>query len=287
MKQYLYRIAVINVFAILAVFASCSGNDNPVLSDEVIFSGPVEIPELRNGVNDIFTSHSTTYGGQKLETFSLEYDCSKKHARWIAFRFDNRSGKTTTGRSEEPFQPDPSIDVQYQRVQADFGRKGYDRGHICASADRLYSEEANIQTFYYTNMSPQKNDFNIGMWRELEAKVQIWGRSNTFRDTLYVVKGGTIDKEDQILTFIDNDRSKPVPKYYFMALLCKKGNGFKAIGFWLEHKSYSLPYSLAPYAVTIDHLEELTGLNFFHHLPDKLENSVESQLSLTAWPSLN
>ena len=33
--------------------------------------------------------------------------------------------------------------------------------HIfCASADRLYSREVNEQTFYYTNMSPQRNKFN-------------------------------------------------------------------------------------------------------------------------------
>ena len=106
-----------------------------------------------------------------------------------------------------------------QRVQADFGRKGYDRGHLCASADRLYSETANEQTFYYTNMSPQKNSFNTGIWRELEAAVQNWGRSNVFRDTLYVVKGASIDCKEHIWTYIDGDQTKPVPKYYFMALL--------------------------------------------------------------------
>ncbi len=41
-------------------------------------------------------------------------------------------------------------------------------------------------------------------------------------DTLYVVKGGTIDKEDQIRGYISNDRSKPIPRYYYMALLFKK-----------------------------------------------------------------
>lgn len=38
-------------------------------------------------------------------------------------------------------------------------------------------------------MSPQKNYFNTGVWSDLEGKVRTWGRSSTFRDTLYVVKG--------------------------------------------------------------------------------------------------
>ena len=64
---------------------------------------------------------------------------------------------------------------------------------------------------------------NTGIWLTLEGQVQSWGRSCTSSDTLYVVKGGTIDKEDQIRGYISNDLSKPIPKYYYMALLFKKG----------------------------------------------------------------
>ena len=71
-------------------------------------------------------------------------------------------------------------------------------------------------------MSPQRNKFNTGIWLTLEGQVQSWGRSCTASDTLYVVKGGTIDKEDQIRGYISNDRSKPIPRYYYMALLFKK-----------------------------------------------------------------
>lgn len=71
-------------------------------------------------------------------------------------------------------------------------------------------------------MSPQRNNFNTGVWLALEGQVQSWGRSCTASDTLYVVKGGTIDKEEQVKEYIGGDRSKPVPKYYYMALLFKR-----------------------------------------------------------------
>lgn len=217
----------------------------------------------------------------------MEYDKSKKHSRWIAFRFDNLTKQQNVKRSDEPFAADPSIPTQYQRVQADFGKKGYNRGHLCASADRLYSQEVNEQTFYYTNMSPQRNSFNIGIWLTLEGQVQSWGRSCTSSDTLYVVKGGTIDKEDQIKGYIDNDRSKPIPKYYYMALLFKKGESFKAIAFWMEHTDTQKSLKLSDCALSIDELEEKTGIDFFPSLNDNLENALESTYSLKAWPGLN
>lgn len=265
---------------------SCDKDDN---NDSNNFAtGIVELPALRNGVNDVFITHSTTFNGQKITSFSMEYDKSKKHSRWIAFRFDNQTKQQNVDRSNEPFDADPSVASEYQRVQADFGRKGYDRGHLCASADRLYSREVNEQTFYYTNMSPQRNAFNTGVWLALEGQVQAWGRSCTASDTLYVVKGGTIDKEEQVKEYIGGDRSKPVPKYYYMALLFKKGDSFKAIAFWMEHTDSkpSKTIKLADYVLSIDELEEKTGIDFFPNLNDNLENALEATCSTKAWPGL-
>ena len=262
---------------------SCSKDENN--NSNNFATGIVELPALRNGVNDVFVTHSTTFKGQKVTSFSMEYDKSKKHSRWIAFRFDNQTRLQEATRSDE-FIPDPSLDMEYQRTQVDFGKKGYDRGHLCASADRLYQQEANDQTFYYTNMSPQRNNFNTGVWLALEGQVQSWGRSCTASDTLYVVKGGTIDKEDQIRGYISNDRSKPIPRYYYMALLFKKGDSFKAIAFWMEHTDSPKSTKLVDYALSIDELEEKTGIDFFPSLNDNLENALEATYSTKAWPGL-
>ena len=159
---------------------------------------------------------------------------------------------------------------------------------ILASSDVLvylftnqtYNNKANMQTFYMTNMQPQVNGFNSKVWATMEAQVRRWN-SNSFRDTLYVVKGGTIDRSDQIITTIGRGQNKiPVPKFFFMALLCKKGSnntsgGYRALGFWIQHKSNSSA-DLRPYVVNIDELEQLTGIDFFCNLPDKFENVVES-----------
>lgn len=269
-----------------ATLYGCSKDDEHYDSTNFA-TGIVELPALRNSENDVFITHSTTLNGQKVTTFSMEYDKSKKHSRWVAFRFDNQT-KLQQATRQDNFISDPSLATEYQREQADFGRRGYDRGHLCASADRLYSQEANDQTFYYTNMSPQRNNFNAGVWADLEVQVRSWGRSCTAADTLYVVKGGTIDQETQIKEYIGGDRSKPVPKYYYMAVLFKKGESFKAIAFWLEHTDSkpSTSVKLADYALSIDELEEKTGIDFFPNLNDKLENTLEATYSVKAWPGL-
>ena len=280
--KYILRYFCLGIF--LVYFYACDKDENDDSNN--FATGIVELPALRNGTNDVFITHSTTFNGQKVTSFSMEYDKSKKHSRWIAFRFDNQTKQQNVSRSDEPFDADPAIGSQYQRVQADFGKQGYDRGHLCASADRLYSREVNEQTFYYTNMSPQRNKFNTGIWLTLEGQVQSWGRSCTSSDTLYVVKGGTIDKEDQIRGYISNDLSKPIPKYYYMALLFKKGDSFKAIAFWMEHTDTPKSTKLVDYALSIDELEEKTGIDFFPSLNDNLENALEATYSTKAWPGL-
>lgn len=68
-----------------------------------------------------------------------------------------------------------------------------------------------------------------------------------------------------------------------MRILGSLKNGqYKAIGFWFEHKSYS-NNNYASYALSIDELEEKTGIDFFHNLPDKIENEVERSYNKSDW----
>jgi endonuclease G len=90
-----------------------------------------------------------------------------------------------------------------------------------------------------------------------------------------VVKGGTIDKESQILCRTRNGFI--VPRYFFMALLSKRNGIYQAMGFWVEHiNSDHSSDPLINYACNIRSLEEKTGIDFFCNLPDDIENQVEN-----------
>jgi endonuclease G len=130
-------------------------------------------------------------------------------------------------------------------------------------------------------MQPQNNKFNAGIWATMENQIRTW--ANNF-DTLFVCKGGTIDKAEHIIEYVCgkshqatrvNADHVPVPKYFFMAVLGKKGTSFKATGFWIAQDNYTST-DLKSYAVTIQALQNNTGIDFFCNLPDDIENQVET-----------
>nr|MCR4995091.1 DNA/RNA non-specific endonuclease [Bacteroidales bacterium] len=188
-------------------------------------------------------------------------------------------------KREDNFIEDFDIPEKYRTTYNHYRGSGYTRGHICASADRWNSLEANRQTFLYSNMQPQLYNFNGGIWANLEMKVRSWN-NDSFRDTLYVAKGGTIDSSSDILE--TTSTGLRVPKYFFMAVLCKNkstvNSGYKAIAFFLEHRDdYTETETFKPYIVSVDWLEDRTGIDFFCNLPDEIENQVEKTVTPTAW----
>lgn len=262
-----------------------SANANANKTAEYREAGRLEIPKLKGGVVNMFLVKRLSSGDIN---FCIEWDISKKSQRWTAFRWDNTNSGGYVKR-EDNFIEDFDIPEMYRTNHGFYSGSGYTRGHIIASADRWNSLEANRQTFLYSNMQPQLYSFNGGIWANLEMKVRSWN-NDAFRDTLYVTRGGTIDHSSDILEYVrrGTDWQLLVPKYFFMAILCKNrstvNGGYKAIGFYLEHRSfYEDEQTLSPYIVSIERLEELTGIDFFCNLPDDIEEQVERNVTPTAW----
>lgn len=265
-----------------------AGNgSNPVPDPEKPsgYASMLEIPALKGGSMNQFITHTTKRNGKDYPTYSLEYSYKYKHSYWIAYRFDNTTGGNV-GRNEA-YKPDPELPSQYAAKHNDYTNSGYTRGHLCASSDRQYSKEANQQTFYMSNISPQSgNGFNQSgsAWNTGEDKVQAWGYNiSRSTDTLYVVKGGTIE-EGMIKGYIKNEIA--IPKYFFMAVLFRSGDNYKAIGFYMPHENLKDdPDKKDPkkYLMSIDALEQETGIDFFHNLPDNIENTVEATYNVNDW----
>ncbi|MDD3388145.1 MAG: DNA/RNA non-specific endonuclease [Prevotella sp.] len=234
----------------------------------------LEFPRFYQGSDITFeVTHSTsTYG----ITYSLEWDGIKKANRWTCYELFAGNMEKTVSRTDN-FQEDPNIPSQYRTTLLDYKNTGYSRGHLCPSGDRLCSIEQNSQTFYLSNMMPQIQDHNGGVWNTLEVKVRdTWAPQNS-NDTLYVVKAATID-DANIQTYTSTGLI--VPQFFYMALLYydKTANTYKAAGIWSPHYGGST----AEY-ITIDELEKRTGIDFFCNLPDGRECEVEKVIDLNFW----
>ncbi len=266
--------------------------------DNVSVTG-YEIPHLND--QNVYADHYVTMDGVQILNYALEWDNTKRHANWVAFTFDTTTSADNMKRTDA-WSVDPKLPAEMQVQESDHKNDGFDKGHLCASEDRVYLKEANEQTFYYSNMSPQLNDFNGGFWGKLEARVQTWGRSTAdgVYDKVYVTKGGTLNKLLKNFKGTTVNGGTPTtdangftihglacPEYYFMAVLSQKDDVFHAIAFLVPHKEGMTrnPSSdeLKEYVVSVDKLEEETGIDFFCNLPDVLENEVEAAYNLNDW----
>ena len=237
-----------------------------------------------------YISHAMTIGNTTTRNYTYGWDPTHLVALWVAYPLN--AWTISSGNRTNVWGMDPKIPRKYQPVlfsafASGNAGGGFDRGHQVPSADRL-SYDANIQTFYGTNITPQLDDLNSGAWSVLEGMVRNWSRQF---DTLYVVTGCTVEGSTQYC--YDNDRKKvTVPTGYYKALLGYKKNGtlgntstqggYTGIGFWFDHRSYnSSDETVMAQSVTIDALEARTGFDFFVNLPYKIGADMANQVEST------
>ena len=122
-------------------------------------------------------------------------------------------------------------------------------------------------------MSPQIWNFNGGIWRELEENVRNWAYKN---DHLYIVTGPVLKgaMQEQI-----GSNNVSVPPAYYKVILDYTEPDAKAIAFLMDNEISYQP--IEKYAVTIDEVEEVTGIDFFHALlDDETEERLESSFDI-------
>lgn len=234
-----------------------------------------------------YFSHPMQIGSVTTRNFTFAWDTANLVARWVAYPLNRWTISSGTRTNE--WDIDPSLPKKYQPIlYSPYGGR-YDRGHQCPSADRL-SYEANVQTFYGTNMTPQLAELNQNAWGVLEGMVRHW--ASKF-DTLYVVTGCIVKGSTDYAT--DNTGKRvTVPTAYFKALLGYKhagtiadtgvNGGYTGIAFRFDHHAdYSSSIQIMKNrTLTINDLEAETGFDFFANLPPEYEEKIESSIS-TWW----
>lgn len=251
-------------------------NPDPGLAHWLELPGTVEQPNCR------YVTHYVTVSGKNVRNYTLFFDTSERIAYWVAYPHC-KMYLGNVGRTND-FQIDPSFPASEQMTST---IKGYDRGHQIPSGDRTATEEMNIQTFYYTNMTPQLAGFNQKIWVDLETKVRTWVNAC---DTLYVVTGAvlrTVGGNETVKYVEDKSGNRiAVPNYYFKVLMQLRLNGgnpvYKAIAFWFKHQANSGSVSAAD-ASSVHDVERKTGIDFFANLPEDIQAQVEAQFAPREW----
>ena len=221
--------------------------------------GQLEIPSMPNGKQ-----------GQVIQRtgYTLAYDKKTKTPQWVAWELTKEETKGNHERTDK-FLPDPNVEGA-KVVTTDYTGSGYDRGHMAPAGDMKWSKKAMEESFYMSNICPQIHHLNTGDWNELEANTRKWAR----RYGSVYVTCGPIYNGSRRTQYIGKNRVK-VPDAFFKVILIQSPKKTCALGFFFENEAGQRP--LNEYLVSIDYLEQTTGIDFFPALTDELENVLEAE----------
>jgi len=259
--------------------------------DDVSKAGWLEMPATVAGDGREVLTHNMDGGKYKtgdVRNWSCYWDYDEHVSLWVAYPLNPSligSGSRTNAWGLDPLLP---ASIQPNLTNGSYGG-GWTRGHQIPSADRL-TYKANVSTFYGTNMTPQDYDFNSYIWADLETKVRKYA---SVSDTLYVVTGCVLEGSTQ-KSGSNSGFSVKVPAAYFKALLYKGSStyasstdGYLAAGYYLPHSSSIAHGNFLDYLMTVDALEEKTGIDFFPNLVSVLgkekADKIEAATPSTFW----
>jgi endonuclease G len=199
--------------------------------------------------------------------FFLCHSPADKVPLWVGYTL-TASHLDGSARRPSRFRPDDQL-THPGASDSDYRLSGYHRGHLAPAADFKFSDSAIRSTFVLSNAIPQKPSVNAGRWAAAEAAVRRLalhgGRLHVFTGTLFE---GDIKR-------IGHGRVA-VPSHTYKVILAVQGQARSMYAVIVPNRDQP-PAPLRDYAVSVDEVEQRSGLDFFRELSDEDEEMLESQ----------
>lgn len=282
----LFRLSLKATLFLLFVFLTLSCQDDS--SNSLITDNNAESPidsaaaakiHLTMGnpsgaVKDILID--TNYLLEKPE-YVLSYNRFKGTANWVAWHL-NVSWRGNAPRQND-FRNDTSLPLGwYQVMSTSYSGSGYDRGHICPSADRTSSIEVNSATFFMTNMIPQAPNNNQGPWADMENYLR---SLISIGKEMYIYAGGYGSNGT-----IDSGRVNIPSRTWKIVVVLDEGDNdlnrvsnitrVIAVDMPNDNSLISLADDWKTFRVTTDYVETKTGYDFLSNVPVSIQSAIEN-----------
>jgi endonuclease G, mitochondrial len=275
------------VFLGLASFASCDLvdailNDNPNVKDPINVNTPRPNPNTNTTTSKIELQPTQKHGNQVIkyqDFFMVSYSEKHKNPEWAAYTLTAAQRAKSDIERTGSFKTDKDNPLN-TATNDDFTGSGYDRGHLVPCEDMSFAPEAMEASFFTTNVSPQDEGFNRGIWKVLENKVRGWADSEK---KVYIVTGAVLPKSFTGATYIGKNKDVFVPKKFYKIILVWEKNNKKGIAFLLNNVVGEKGVPLSKYACSIDEVEQATGINFFPNLNADEDKEYEGKFDAAAW----
>lgn len=269
--QVLHRVVV---FLSLLVLAGCGegaiyrgGGETGVTENDAVTAapvgprpdlqgfGPVSIPVRPSQFSALWSCPPfTDWGLPSLNVdllckagIAIGHDPDTKGPRWVIEQLTPTKLQGSAQRKDN-FRADPALLFGRRSELADYSNSGYDRGHMAAAANMLWSQTAMDESFLLSNILPQNPSLNRGSWARLEDDVRSWVAG---RETLWVLTGPVFRGNRSIGAGVR------VPDALFKVLFDpKRGEAFVLV---VPNENIER-YNAQQYFMTLSELERQTGL---------------------------
>ena len=208
--------------------------------------------------------------------YSMSYSRDNGGPNWVSWHLD--TSWLGSAPRQDDFRADTTLPTGWYRVQAtDFSGSGFDRGHMCPSADRTITVAANSSTFLMTNMIPQLPANNQGVWANLES----YSRSLVSQgNELYIISGG-----HGLQFFIANGHvAVPAQTWKVIIVLPVGSNDVSRVNTSTRTIAVVVPNSGSinsdwrTYRVSVDQVEAITDFDFFSNVNSGIQAVIEGQV---------
>ena len=207
--------------------------------------------------------------------YTLSYNRDKNLANWSAWRLTK--GDLGEASRQNDFRPDDRLPADWTHIlPSDYSGSGFDRGHLCPSADRSSSIDANSATFLMTNITPQTPELNQGPWEKLET----YSRNMARREgNLYIIAGQYGKRRERVKSKI----TIPTNFWKIVVVIPPGANAAsinkntRVIAVDMPNISGIKDKNWREYNTTVRQIEQKTGYNFFSNLPQNVQNSLETK----------
>lgn len=280
MTNYPKNLLYILLLSLLAIAPSCNddGSAYPNTEGDASREDHLLLGNPSSANND-----PENYLMRKPE-YALSYSRSRGTANWVAWHL-NESWNGQAERQND-FRQDPDIPSGWFRADGnDLRGSGFDRGHLCPSADRDASAKENSATFLMTNIIPQAPENNREAWRELEE----YCRDLMYRgNELYIVagvygQGGSGSNGGTTRTLADGNITVPAQTWKVILIVPEGSDDLVRISpSNTEVIAIDMPNSQSvadkqwqDFRISVDELERRTGYDFFSMLSEDVQNILE------------
>ncbi len=261
-----YPLETTEVFEVIDTLEQNLDTSSNIVFNETYISD-IETPRICNNIAEQIL---------KRTGYTCSYNQDTRNANWVAWHLTKEHTDGPWSRKGLPYIEDSDVIGAKQELSDWYNHNlNIDHGHLCPAGDNKWDKEAMIESFLLTNMCPQNSKLNQGIWETLESRCRGWAKQY---GEVYIT-AGPIFYSKNYKTIGDNKIG--IPDAFYKVVLCLNKKP-RALGFIFPNVEPEYD-NIKDYMYSVDEVENITKIDFFHNMEDSIENIIEASSNLNNW----